>query len=273
MTKFKRYVKRQSRRAWKAIKKFTGDRYGRGANQIIRKGIPQMVKDINMLKSVINSEKLRINLSSSATSPSSIGQINGNAPGYQVLDITPNPTQGDGYNNRTGSSIRLHSSNIKFMFHQQASTMSPLRFRIELYEVVGNTNTTLGAVSEIYSANPFTGMIDYNSSRNPDYFKDYKLLRTRRFTMPLDPASVSAQTMVKDVRIGMKYRSRHVRWDKNTSVVTSGQLIMVILCDTGNASNGTAPTISPYNSATVPIQGINTGALMSYYIDHYYYDN
>lgn len=271
MTKFKKYVKRQSRRAWKAIKKFTGDRYGRGANQIISKGIPQMVRDIKMLKSVVNSEKLRFVVASSSTSPTGLAQINGNAPGYIALDITPTPTQGDGYSNRTGSSIKLHSTNYRFMFTEQSATLSPLRFKIMIFEVMGNTTTPATAIAEIFNANPFTGFIDYNSSRNPDYFKDYKLLKTAYSGLSLNPASLVGQQNVKELRFGMKYKNRHIRWDKNTSVITSGQLIMVILCNSGNW--GSAPTASPYNSATVPVQTASTGALENHYIEHYYYDN
>lgn len=264
-------VKKYAKKAWKVVKKVTGDRYGRGWKQISTKGIPQMVKDINYLKSAINSEKLRFVVASSPTSPTGLAQINGNAPGYIALDITPTPTQGDGYNNRTGSSIKIHSSNFRFMFTEQSSTLSPLRFKIMIFEVKGNTTTTSTAMSEIFNANPFTGFIDYNSSRNPDYFKDYKLLKTAYTGLSLNPASLVGQQNVKELRFGMKFKNRHVRWDKNTSVITSGQLIMVILCNSGNW--GAAPTAAPYNAQTVPVQAASTGALENHYIEHYYYDN
>lgn len=273
MTKFKKYVKRQSRRAWKAIKKFTGDRYGRGANQIISKGIPQMARDIKMLKSVINSEKLRFVLNTSQTAPETLGQIKANAIGYYAGDITPTPSQGDGYNNRTGSSIKLHSSNLRFLFQEQSATMSDLNFKVMLFEVKGKTTTPATAVSEIFNVNPFTGIIDYNSTRNPDYFKDYKLLRTRHCKIPMNPASIAGQTGIKEIRIGMKYKSRHVRWDKNTSVITSGQIVMFVFVDSGNADPAVAPSSAPYNNTSIAVQGANTGAKMSFFIEHYYYDN
>lgn len=263
---WKSYAKKQVGRAWRAGKRFVKKRYLR------KGGLQNVMKDVAMLKSVINSEKLRYTIASSATSPIGVGQIAANAPGYYVADITPALTQGDGYNNRTGSSVKLHSANLRFLFTQQASTLSPLKFKIQIYKVVGNTNTTLGAVSEIFSANPFTGMIDYNSTRNPDYFKDYKLVKTAYASIPLDPASLTAQKGLKEMRFGLKFKSHHLRWDKNTSVLTNGQLIMVVFCNSGNSS-GTAPTITPYTSSTVPVQDINSGGLMNYYIDHFYYDN
>lgn len=273
MTKFRSYVKRAGRKAWKAVKKITGDRYGRGWKQISTKGIPQMVKDINYLKSAINSEKLRYNISTSQTAPQAIGQIQGNAVGYYGFDITPNPVQGDGYNNRTGSSIKLHSSNLRFLFTEQTNAMSELRFKVMLFEVKGNTTTAVTAASEIFSANPFTGIIDYNSTRNPDYFKDYKLLRVRHCKIPMNPASIAGQIGTKEIRIGMKYKNRHVRWDKNTTVITSGQIIMFVFCDAGNCETTASTLVAPYSNTSIPVKGVLTGALMNYYIDHFYYDN
>lgn len=261
-----KYVKK----AWKAIKKYTGDRYGRGWNEISTKGVSQMVKDINYLKSAINSEKLRF-IINPGTSTTALGQIAGNAPGYIAADITPTPTQGDGYNNRTGSSIKIHSSNYKFFFTEQSSTMSHLKFKIMIFRVNGNSTTTATAISEIFNANPFTGIIDYNSSRNPDYFKDYKLIKTKYADIPMNPASLVGQQGVKEIRFGMKLRNYHVRWDKNTSVITSGQLLMFIFCNSGNT--GAVPTSAPYNGASIPVQAASTGALENHYIEHYYYDN
>lgn len=270
MAKFRQFVKRAGRKAWKAVKKITGDRYGRGWKQISTKGIPQMVKDINYLKSAINSEKLRYVIAP-GTSPTGIGQINGNAGGHIALDITPTPTQGDGYSNRTGSSVKLHSSNFRFFFTEQSSTMSDLRFKIMVFKVQGNATTAATAFSEIFNANPFTGIVDYNSSRNPDYFKDYKLIKTKYCKIPMNPASLVGQQGVKEVRFGMKYRNHHVRWDKNTAVITSGQLVMFIFCNSGNA--GAVPTSAPWNGASIPVQAISTGGLENHYIEHYYYDN
>lgn len=271
MATWKGYAKRQGKRAWKAIKRYTGNRYGRGFNQIVKKGIPQLTKDVQLLKSVINSEKLRYTIASSATTPANVAQINGNAAGHHTIDVTPQPTQGDGYNNRTGSSIRLHSSNFQFLFTEQSNTMSDLRFKLIMFEVQGNSTTAATAISEMFLANPFTGIVDYNSARNPDYFKDYKVLKQKFVKVPMNPASLAGQFAIKPVRFGMKYKSRHVRWDKNTSVVTSGQIFIVIFCDVGNF--GAASTTAPYTNATIPVQGTLTGAQLMYNIDHYYYDN
>jgi len=268
---FRKNVKKYARKAWKVVKKVTGDRYGRGWKQISTKGIPQMVKDINYLKQAINSEKLRFVIASSATSPIGVGQIKANAPGYFTTDITPTPSQGDGYNNRTGSSIKLHSTNMRFCFTEQNATATTLRFKIFIFKPKMDTLPAT-AVSEIFNANPFTGFIDYNSTRNPDYFKDYQLVRFKRVTIPMNPASLTGQVGVREARVGLKYKSHHVRWDKNTSIITGGQLIMVVFCDTGN-DGAVTPTVAPYNSQTVPMQNASSGAFMMYNIEHFYYDN
>lgn len=270
MAKFRQFVKRTGRKAWKAVKKITGDRYGRGWKQISTKGIPQMVKDVQYLKSILNSEKQRYVISP-GTSTTGLGQINGNATGYITADVTPIPTQGDGYNNRQGASIKLHSSNFRFMFTEQGSTLSNLKFKVQIFRVLGKPTTAAAAVLDIFNVNPFTGIVDYNSSRNPDTFKDYKLLKTAYSSIPMDPASLVGQQAVKELRFGMRYRNNHIRFDKNTTTVTDGQLIMVIFCNAGNV--GALPTLAPWNGASIPVQAAGSGALENHYIEHYYYDN
>lgn len=259
---FRKYLRKQGRRAWRAVKKFTGDRYGRGFKQLVKKGIPQMVKDVKMLKSVINSEKLRYTY----TPNSAIGV--GQTTGAYLQDITPYPSQGDGINSRTGSSIRLHSSNIRFQISQQASTFTAIRLKVMLIQIRGPQRTdTATILSQLFLSNPFNSLIDFNSSRNPDYMRDFQILRQTTFTLPNDQASIATQTTLIDKRIGMKYKNYHVRFNQNSNTNASGQMYLLIMADVGNAS-GTVTT--PTNVIT---NAINTGAYVNYFVDHYYYDN
>lgn len=260
----KAFVKSLAKKAWKATKRITGNRYGRGYSQIMKKGVPQMVKDINYLKSVINSEKLR--LTYNTPTPQAFGQVNGNVTAIHQFDITPNPSQGDGYNNRTGSSIKLHSTNIAFQFSQQASAISGAKFKIYIVQIIGSPEPLATTAANFFIANPFNTVVDINSSRNPDYFKNYKVLRTK--TVRLSSDSTTSMTAMKSIRLGLKYKSHHVRWDKNSNtVITAGQIVMFIVADSGNMSGSTVSTLE------VPVKATNTGAFVQYAYDHYYYDN
>lgn len=253
---------RQKNKAWKVIKKVTGNRYGRGTEQILTKGIPQMVNDISYLKSVINSEKLRISVTPGGAQ--GVGQTSG----AYLYDITPYPLQGDGISNRTGSSIKLHSSSIRFQISQQANTLTPIKLKILIVEIKGPTRSDTSTIlSQMFLPNPFNSLIDFNSSRNSDYMKDFRVIRQVTYTLPLDPASLTTQTVVVEKRLGLKYKNRHIKFNQNGQVIASGQLYMIMLADVGNAT-GTVTSVT-----NVITNAVNTGCYVNYFVDHYYYDN
>lgn len=256
-------VKKIARKAWKVTKRLTGNRYGRGYSQILSKGVPQMVKDISYLKSVINSEKLRITVHNA--SPVPVSQVNANANGYYILDITPVPAQGDGVSNRTGSSLKLHSSSINLQLYQQSAAISPMKFKIFIIKVNGNPDLLTNVVGQFLVANPFNTATDYNSNRNPDFMKNFRVLRVIKTS--LAPDNLTSAVSMRELRIGLKYKNHHVRYDRNTTTVTNGQIVMLITVDSGNQSTTTASTLN------VPVQATNTGALVNWFYDHYYYDN
>lgn len=263
---WKSYAKKQGRRAWKAIKKFTGDRYGRGASQIVSKGLPQLARDVKMLKSVINSEKLRVTINNT-TNPDSVGQVTSNSTGMWIKDITPAPAQGDTVNGRTGRSIKVHSSCLKFQFYQQTATYQPIKLVVEIYKIPGTPMTTAATIqAQGFQVNPFNGVIDYNSSRNPEYFRNLQLVRRKYVTLPTDPGSVASQTTLREVVIPLRYKSHHVKFANDGTGVATGQILCIIRADSGNIG-GTASTLN------IPVKEVNTGAYFNYYIDHYYYDN
>lgn len=262
----KRYVKKYAKKAWKSIKRITGNRYGRGYNEIMTKGVPQMVKDINYLKEIINSEKLRLTISNTG-SPDSVGQVTSNSTGMWIKDITPAPGQGDTVNGRTGRSIKLHSSCLKFQFYQQAATYQPVKMVIEIYKLVGTPLTTAAAIqAQAYQPNPFNGIIDYHSSRLPEYFRNFRLVRRKYVVLPTDPGSVTQQTTLREVTIPIKYKSHHVKFANDGTGVALGQILCIIRADSGNIG-GTASTLN------IPVKEVNTGAYFNYFFDHYYYDN
>ena len=75
-----------------AIKKFTGNRYGRGSKQLITKGIPRLYKDVMMMKNLFNVEKKQYN--NYTSSYIQTGSIDQNSSGHLCIDITPSPAQG-----------------------------------------------------------------------------------------------------------------------------------------------------------------------------------
>lgn len=233
----------------------------------------RMAKDVMYLKSVLNPEKKTFQLTNT---DQGIGQVAGNVSAYYAADITPIPSQGTTSITRNGNSIRLHSSYFKFQFQQQSATTSKIDFKIMVIQVNGNPWGSPGglAVPAMFNPNSFilngvsnAGIIDYNSDRNTSTFSTFRILRTKNFTLPEN--QIASQTMIRNVSFGMKYKSHHVKFQADGSnTIQGGQIILLILANNGNASTGTASTLSGTQSTAV-----NTGALLQQDITHYFYDN
>lgn len=252
------------------LNRVTGNRYGRGYKQIMTKGIPQMVKDITSLKSMINAEKKNIDIYTS-NNLETVAQLNGNSSGFWTKDITPVVTQGTTYSTRNGASIKLSSSYMKFQFYHQTSTSIPIKLKMYIVQTKTFQTNLTTFVQNMFLYNRFlstTSIYDSNSMVNPDYFGLYKILRTKSITVPGD--QISGVNMMKNVNIPHKWnrtKGHHIRYAGDTNTVLNGQVFVLIFADCGNLS-GTASTITP-----VPVQAATTGINFNYDIKHYYYDN
>jgi len=264
----KKTVKRiYNSKPMRAIRTATGNRYGRGTKQLITKGVPQLAKDVLLMKKMLNSEKKRIVITS--TQATSIGQVNANASGYLAIDITPAPGQSNTYDGRSGASIKVNSSYMKFQFYHQTSTAHNIKMKIYIIKINGPPiSSPANFLGQMFQQNSFVtpGIQDYNSQLNPDYFKQYKILRTKTVNIPAD--TVSGVQVIKEVSIPMNFKNHHIRFNKDTNTVTSGQILMFILADSGNISSGSTSTCTP-----IPVTGTNTGILSNYNFTYYYYDN
>lgn len=273
--RFFRKVGKYARRAYnskagKALRKVTGDRYGRGWKEIATKGVPQMMRDVKMLKDMVNAEKKRLDIVN--YTPTAIGQVNANASAHFCLDITPAPAEGSAYAQRNGSSIKWTSLCAKFQMYQQSATTTPIKFKWYMIQPKGQTVTT-SIVSSWFNSNQWvqasssTSIYDFHSETNPDYYGTFNILRSGSFKLPID--QLSGQTMIKDFTIKHRFgKGRHVRFYGDTQALTHGQVFLLIFADTGNCSTTTASTLTP-----IVNQAINTGASFVYDIRNYYYDN
>lgn len=265
-SKVRKYAKKQVRRAGVALKK----RY------VSKKGglkYQQIARDVMRLKSLVNAEKKRTDLESSAYYFSgAVGQVQGTNAGHRILDISPSSiVQGNDYNQRNGNSIRLHSCVIKGQLRQQTSTNQAIRVAIDLF--VRKTDiASLGSLdSELYSQTPFvTGgtqnIIDYNSVRNPDYFNDYYRIGGKRLVVRSDTISPQTPSLV-NFTLPIRFRNLHAKWNKLGSYEQS-QIIIVLRCDNGNC--GTS-VVSTHNN--IASTGTNTGLNFSLQWQYFYYDN
>lgn len=238
-------VKKVGKFAFGVAKKAAYARYGN------RNGLSTLVRDVGYLKSMVNAEKKRQDVS---VVSGTVAQFATAASGHYLNDITPIIPQGVTYNTRNGASIKMHSMILKFKFQQQSATINPLRFKIQVYARVGPT--TAANIASMFDSNAFVAgsIYDYNSNRNPDSFPNFKLIATRKRTLIGD--NISTQTEISDITIPIKFgkKGRHVRYDKDSNSHQTGQLFLVILADSGDGN-------------------ANTGCIFGYSQRVFYYDN
>lgn len=259
-------VKRLGRMAKKQFKKRYVTKTGKGLR------ISQIMKDVNYLKSVLNPEKKRFQLQ---TTDAKFGQISGNNNAYWVTDVTPVPSQGVTSVTRTGNSIKVHSSHLRFQFQAMSSSNgSPIKIKVMLVKVIGEPQLISSAPTELLKPNPFilnagsnAGIIDYNSDRREDTFRRFVVLRQKSVTLRANYHT--GQHQLTDVSMGVKFKSHHVKFTTDgNQTVADGQLFILCLADNGNSSDATVSTLTG-----TPQTAINTGINLQYDISTWYYDN
>lgn len=259
-TNYKRVAKKVFRKARGAVIK-------RYFNKGYQPKVQRIIKDVAMLKSMVNAEKKRINVTQ--TSYQTVAQVNANNSGHYLLDLTPQPAQGVGYNQKTGNSFKWHSSFLTFQFSGQSNNISGLRMKIEVVKVVGQPFSNMQDVMGKYinATNFLSGTIyDINSKRDPDYYKNFRVI-ARRYVHLL-PDQITGDIPVRYFDFGFKLKDHHVKVDDNGPTVSQGQVFLLITADSGNGNSTTAST-----TTGAPITAAATGAVFLYDHTHYYYDN
>lgn len=263
--------------------------------------IRKMIRDVKYLKSIVNAEKKRIKIID--TNQVQIGQFGassattiGNA--FLSLDITPYPTLGDTSYNRSGSSIKLHTSYIKIRVDQNSNLNMSGKIRVVLIQVLGVPQTSAGnfAITRMFLPEPWitvatggsiypdgtfnTGnqIVNANSNYNPDYRGEYRIIMDRTRKMQQKNYGGSAAGIMKEFTFPLKWnkgKGHHIRYSSvsntgSVSDLTNGQLFMYILADVGNS---TSTVYTGTGASSLPTTGANSGYLIDYDITHYYYDN
>lgn len=239
-------------KVWKGVRKVTGDRYGRfnSKSKTLGYNIPKIVSDVKALGTMINAEKKR---QETSTGLYYVAQnLNLTSSGHSTTDLTPVISQGVTYNTRNGSSIKLHSTVMKFQMIQQANQVTDMRVKIYIFKTTGIPSAF--NIANFLDVNPFNNRYDFNSSRNIDKMPQFKILQVKNVKIKGDAvANVPNQI---EFMIAWKHKGdSHIRYDKDTNVVTKGQIYMVMVADNGD-----------YGTP-------NSGVTVQHTLRHFYYDN
>lgn len=197
-----------------------------------------------------------------------VGQVAGNGAGYSLADITALIGQGYGDNQRVGSQVDVTSFFIRFQFWQMTNTQSNIRIKYHIIHTPNNNENSLTLVSsQLFKTNPFSGIVDYNSSRNLDYMKSYRILRTGYVNLPQDSTTSAAQTTVREAKCGIVLKKPlHLNYAGNTNNIAEERIFLMVFADNGNTSS----TVSTLTN--VPVLTATSGAFYNMAYDTYYYD-
>jgi len=269
--RIKRTVKGVAKVLGKAAVTAAAVRYGQEG------GMTNLIKDVKMMKRLINVEKKRYTLCPADTK--FVAQIYNNVSGHFSIDCTPVPVSGTGFDDRTGSSIKLLNSVFDFQFIAQTGLVSQMKLKILVLRNGGITSTVAGGFNDttlvtnlleknkwISLSNSSLAVYDYASDFNPDKTGNWKVIKTIKRT--IKPDTISGQTNILPVKFNVNFKNHHVKYDQDTVDVTKGQLAFIIVADSGN--------FDPANTSTlfaVPITTNNTGLFFRYEVKHIYTDN
>lgn len=212
-----------------------------------------LLKDVNRLKKLVKRAKPEVKWIANPMSSDLIGQVDGNGGGASGFFITNTCGAGVGVGDRQGLETKLIGINLRLQFSQQSAGTSPMRMIMDVFKFTSRPSTLGTLINNAYQTDSISGVIDYNSTLNPNYLQEYKRIHSRR--VYLRPDNFTGQLMISDLKILLK-QNQKLRYASSTSAdaVNMGYAV-VIRADTGNKNTTTASTLT-----TVANTAVSTGA-------------
>lgn len=242
-----------------------------------RNGFATLARDVALLKTMVNVEKKRCE--ATVLTSQALGQCYGNSDtGWQCVELFNtthiNITQGVTAETRNGASVKLTGMNIRLQFYHQSATTSPTVVKMYVVREIGQPLSSLSGdvvagstgFEQFLIADQLTGYTDFNSLRNPDYMRQFKIVCTRNIKVQCD--QLTGQQIVKNLQLNLKLNS-HLRYAGDTTLVVEGQYFIALLPDNGNCSTTQAQT----TSSNISNSAVSTGLICNLDVKAWYVDN
>lgn len=213
-------------------------------------------------------EKKSVDVVSSGTQY--IGQVNGaSASGHWVAELSPIPSVGTGPTGMIGTEVSLTSAYYDFQFLSQNNMVLGQKIKIIFLQVLGTPINVASLGAMFFDPTAFIAggatLYDYNSPRNIDYIKNFKVLGTRYASIKPDTYSGQGNRFVR-IKGGFKFK-KPITVRFSGANLSEGQICAIMVADSGNVNNVNASTIS-----NIPSVGISTGTTFHYSWRNYYTD-
>ena len=192
------------------------------------------------------------------------GQVNADANGIYMIDITPSISQGTDSDERIGNSLKLTGLSMPIQFDGMTETISARKIRVMLFAVKSADNgvTATEALSDYFDVNPINGIIDMNS---PKAYRRHthdgvKLIRSKTYTLP----AVNTVNYGNDDDVNDEEKSSFMakfnvklgdilRYNASGDALPDGtRYYMYFFADKGNVGTSNS-------SLDVPLKNLNTG--------------
>lgn len=236
----------------------------------------KLAMEVAKIKRSLNVEKKFKDVLIGNVTPVSIGQVNADADGAHVIDITPSITQGSDGTQRVGKSCKLTGFTLKYQILGQEHMVNTRRIRMMLVKGrdVGNNQTPAQVLEALYDVNPLTGLRDLNAPRSYSGMKHHgmSVLRTKtiylknksidfRSALATHDAAHATGTFTAALQDILRFENGQ------DSTPEHVKYYVILQCDVGNAHTATDSTLN------VPVQLADTGATMQAHLRTWWVDN
>lgn len=225
-------LKNSVRKVGGVVKKAIKKRYvAKGGNY----KYDQMFKDVMTLKRMVNAEKKNADLTD--TTQYAFAQNLGVNSGAYVSSIIPTMAQGIGEDNRIGDSVKICS--LVFQAEVETNSFNTIQdTKYKLYLVRQPTNPVSGAtvLTNFLEPNVFSGVVDYNSNRNYQNFKDFVIIGVINGKLTQNSNDSVGQVKKNQHKIAKKCEF-HVRYDKGTNNILNNNIHLIAVADSGDVGS------------------------------------
>ena len=237
--------KRRVKRATKVI-----DKIGKYKNRVST--VAQLAAlGLNGMR-LLNIEKKRIDVAPNQTG-TAFALTNGALSGAYNSDITPLISEGITGSSRNGLSLKLVSACMDIQIKQQASTVNQFRYKyfIVCRPDASQTLSADNAFNLFFEVNPFSGVRDIHSNRDPEYFHMFRVIKTGRGSLSQD--QITSGVALNQWKIPLRL-NHHLKYNTDISTTTTkNQLYLFFVADSGDIAG--------------------TGGIAFYNVRYYYVDN
>jgi len=227
--------------------------------------IDAIAKDLMMIKSRLNSEKKEkreVEITSGK-----VAQVFNDLNGYWFQDITPTLGQGTGADERVGNSLKMTGCNFNFQFIGQQNTLTGRKIKIGLYRVrdpsLGPSDYSTDVTTDVFDANPLTGLLDYNAARAYRNSKNDGIACIREKTVYLpkiqqlgtssDRANLDYEKAYKTVNFPVKLNDL-IRYEQDNDNLPNGfRYVILVRADVGNSGSISS------NIQNIPVTSSSSG--------------